>query len=74
MHATNKGLKLWNEFKKGLRKKIEIGRSTLTLVNYNFAILVKNCGEKVKSGMRQRDADIIFGARGAMIIMFKRDA
>ena len=68
---TSKGLKLWNEYNTVLRRKVEIGKIELTLADYNFAILVKNRGHKVKSGMKQRDAAIMVGAKGATTIMFK---
>lgn len=68
---TSKGLKLWKEYKAIFNKKVEIGKNELTLADYNFAILVKNRGHKVKSGMKQRDAAIMVGARGATTIMFK---
>ena len=70
---TSKGLKLWNEYKTVFRRKVGIGRSELTLADYNFAILIKNRGHKVKSGMEQRDAAIMVGAMGATTIMFKRE-
>lgn len=68
---TSKGLKLWNECKRVFRRKVEIGKSELTFADYNFAILVKNHGHKVKSGMKQRDAAIIVGARSATTVVFK---
>lgn len=68
---TSKGLKLWNEYNTVLRRKVEIGKIELTLADYNFAILVKNRGHKVKSGMEQRDAAIMVGAKGATTVMFK---
>ncbi len=68
---TNKGWKLWEKYKSIFEKKVEIGKNELTLADYNFAILMKNRGHKIKSGMEQRDAAIIMGARGAVTIMFK---
>jgi predicted transcriptional regulator len=68
---TGEGLKLCDEYKAVFRKRVEIGENELTLANYNFAILVKNCGHKVKSGMKQRDAAIKVGARGATTIILK---
>jgi len=67
---TDKGLKLWKEYE-SVFKKVDIGKNELTLANYNFAILVKNRGHKVKSGMEQRDAAVRVGAKGATTIMFK---
>ena len=68
---TGKGLKLWDEYKKVFRKKIKIGENELTLADYNFAILVKNCGNKVESGIKQRDAAVMVGANGATTIILK---
>ncbi len=70
---TSKGLKLWNEYKAVFRRKVGIGKTELTLADYNVAILVKNRGHKVKSGMEQRDAAIMVGAKGATTIMFKAE-
>ena len=68
---TSKGLKLWKEYKAVFKKKVKISKNELTLADYNFAILVKNHGHKVQSGMEQRDAAIMVGARGATTIMYK---
>jgi predicted transcriptional regulator len=68
---SSKGLKLWNEYKIVFRRKVGIGKTELTLADYNVAILVKHRGNKVKSGMEQRDAAIMVGAKGATTIMFK---
>jgi len=68
---TNRGLRLWKEYKSIFRKKIEIGKNELTLSDYNFAILIKNRGHKVKSGVEQRDAAVMAGAKGATTIIFK---
>lgn len=70
---TSKGLKLWNEYKTVFGRKVGIEKSELTLADYNFAILVKNRGHKVKSGMEQRDAAIMVGAMGATTIMFRAE-
>jgi len=70
---TSKGLKLWNEYRTVFKRKVEIGKNELTLADYNVAILVKNRGHKIKSGMEQRDAAIMVGAKGATTIMFKAE-
>lgn len=70
---TDKGLRLWNEYRLMFKEKVEIGKNELTLAEYNFAILVKNCGHKVKSGMEQRDAAVIAGAKGATTVLFRED-
>lgn len=70
---TDKGLRLWNEYRLMFKEKVEIGKNELTLAEYNFAILVKNCGHKVKSGIEQRDAAVIAGAKGATTVLFRED-
>jgi predicted transcriptional regulator len=68
---TDYGLMHWNEYTSIFMKKVEIGKNELTLANCNFAILVKNCGHKVKSGMEQRDAALMSGADGATTVLYK---
>ncbi|MGQ9507164.1 MAG: DUF4443 domain-containing protein [Candidatus Bathycorpusculaceae bacterium] len=68
---TKKGLSLWKKYKAIFKEKIEIGKNELTLAEYNFAILVKNHGHKVKSGMEQRDAAVMVGAKSATTLLFK---
>ena len=67
---TNKGLRLWKEYR-SIFNKVEIGKNELTLTDYNFAILIKNRGHKVRSGVEQRDAAVMAGAKGATTIMLK---
>jgi predicted transcriptional regulator len=68
---TNKGVKLWKEYKSVL-KKIEIRKNELALAEYSSAILIKNSGNKIRSGVEQRDAAIKAGAKGATTIIFKK--
>jgi len=68
---TSEGLRLLKEYRSIFEKKIEIGKNELTLGDYNCAILIKNRGHKIKSGVEQRDASVMVGAKGATTIMFK---
>ena len=68
---TKKGLAIWQKFEEIFPKRVEIPRSELTESEFNFAFLVKKSGQKVKSGIDQRDAAIIAGARKAIVIVFK---
>ena len=68
---TTKGLKLWREYKKVFQKKIEIKESELTHAKYNFAVLAKNCGHKIRSGIEQRDAAVRIGAKGAITVIVR---
>jgi predicted transcriptional regulator len=68
---TDKGLKLYEEWRKIFGGKVEIRGNELLPVNCNFAMLAKNCGQKIKSGMEQRDAAVKMGAKGAVVMVFK---
>jgi predicted transcriptional regulator len=70
-NLTKKGLETWCQFNEIFHKRIEVPRSELSASEFNFAFLVKNRGEKVESGIDQRDAAIIAGARKALVIVFK---
>jgi len=68
---TKKGLEVWEQFEQAFPKRVEISRSELSESDYNFAFLVKNSSDKIRSGIDQRDAAIIAGARKALVIVFK---
>ena len=70
-NLTDKGLNVWEKFVKVFPKRIRIKKTPLTTSEYNYAFLVKNKGHKVKSGIDQRDAAIIGGARRAVAMVFK---
>jgi predicted transcriptional regulator len=70
-NLTKKGLETWHQFEQVFPKRVEIPASELSQSEFNFAFLVKNSGNKVKSGIDQRDAAIIAGARKALIAVFK---
>ncbi|MEM1589577.1 MAG: DUF4443 domain-containing protein, partial [Candidatus Bathyarchaeia archaeon] len=68
---TEKGRKLWQEYKKTFSKKAEIENYKFVNAKCNFAVLVKNCGHRIGSGIEQRDAAVKAGAKGAVTIVFK---
>ncbi|MGA2385649.1 MAG: DUF4443 domain-containing protein [Candidatus Bathyarchaeia archaeon] len=70
-NLTEKGLETWRQFELVFPKRVEIPKSELSTSEFNFAFLVKNSGDKVKSGIDQRDAAIIAGAKKALVIVFK---
>jgi predicted transcriptional regulator len=70
-NLTKRGLEVWRQFEEIFPKRMEIPRSELSESDFNFAFLVKNCGQKVESGIDQRDAAIIAGARKALVIVSK---
>lgn len=68
---TKKGLDVWGQFEKVFPKRVEISKNDLIESEFCFAFLVKNSGQKVRSGIDQRDAAIIAGARKALVIVLK---
>ena len=68
---TSKGLGIWKKFTEYFPERAEIGKTELTNAEYNYAFLIKNSGHKVKSGIEQRDAAIMAGAKRAVIIVSK---
>ena len=68
---TAKGLSIWKKFGELFPKRGEIEKTDLTTAEHNYAFLVKNTGHKVKSGIEQRDAAIIAGAKRAVVIVSK---
>jgi predicted transcriptional regulator len=68
---TDKGLSIWKKFADVFPKRTEVERTSLTNSKYNYGFLVKNKGHKVKSGIDQRDAAIMGGAKRALVIASK---
>jgi len=71
-NLTDKGLSVWKNFAEVFPKRVVIEKTPLTTSEYNYAFLVKNRGHKVKSGIDQRDAAIMGGARRAVVIVSKK--
>ncbi len=68
---TDKGLSVWKDFEAAFPKRVEFPKTALTTSAYSYAFLVKNRGGRVKSGIDQRDAAIMGGARRALAIVFR---
>lgn len=68
---TDKGLRLWREFKSKV-KTVRIERNELTFTDHSYAVLIRNSGHRVKTGMEQRDAAIVTGAKGATTMLFEK--
>jgi predicted transcriptional regulator len=66
---TSQGFVIWKKFEELFPKRVEIGETELTNAENNYAILVKDMGNKVKSGIEQRDAAIVAGANRAVIMV-----
>jgi predicted transcriptional regulator len=68
---TDKGRSIWKTFETFFPKRVEVEKTALTTSKYSYAFLVKNKGNKVKSGIEQRDVAIKGGAKRAIVIVVK---
>ncbi len=68
---TENGKKIWIQFEEIFPCRVALPKSELYTSPFNYAFLVKNSGKKVSSGIDQRDAAIIAGARNALVIVCK---
>jgi len=68
---TSEGKKIWSRFQSIFPRKVELEESNLTLSKCNVAVLIKGCGDSVKTGVEQRDAAILTGAKGATTLVFR---
>ncbi len=69
---TQKGFETWHNFEELFPQRAEIEQTELMHSPFNYAFLVKNCGHKVGSGIEQRDAAIMGGAKRAIAIVSKK--
>ena len=70
---SENGKKLFSKLNELIKIFLEVPSSKLTLGPYNTAVLVKNSGKNVKSGMEQRDIAIKSGASGATTLVFSQN-
>jgi predicted transcriptional regulator len=71
-NLTQKGCEVWRQFEEMFPKRVNLPKSELIGSDFNHAFLVKNRGEKVESGIDQRDAAIIAGARKALVVVYQK--
>jgi predicted transcriptional regulator len=72
-NLTEKGCDFWRQFEEIFPKRVDLPKSELSASEFNHAFLVKNRGQKVESGIDQRDAAIIAGARKALILVYHKN-
>jgi predicted transcriptional regulator len=68
---TEKGKKIWNKFESILPQKTNLERNELALADCTVAVHVRGGGGRVRTGIEQRDAAVIAGAKGATTLVFK---
>jgi hypothetical protein len=70
-NLSRKGAEIWGQFEEIFPRRIAISKSDLSSSDFNHAFLVRDCGQKVRSGIDQRDAAIIAGAKNALVIVYR---
>jgi len=68
---TKKGKKIWSEFESIFPQKTNLERNELTLADCNVAVHIRGGGDRVRTGIEQRDAAVIAGAKGATTLVLK---
>jgi len=68
---TEKGKKIWNEFKSIFPQKTNLERNELALADCNVAVQIRDGRDRVRTGIEQRDAAVVAGAKGATTLVLK---
>lgn len=68
---TEKGKKVWNKFESIFPQKTKLERNELALADCNVTVQIRGVGNRVRTGLEQRDAAIIAGAKGATTLVFR---
>jgi len=68
---TKRGKRIWTEFESIFPKKTNLEPNELTLADCNVAVQIRGGGGKVRTGVEQRDAAMVAGAKGASTLVFR---
>lgn len=70
---TKKGHKFSSEFFEIIPAECPVKKCNIVQEKNNHAILLRNFANHIKSGIEQRDAAILYGATGAITILFHKN-
>jgi hypothetical protein len=70
---TGKGKGICEGLLSAMPSELSLPRCSVALGRFNYAVLVKEFGFAVRSGIEQRDAAIKMGATGATTLLFKEN-
>jgi hypothetical protein len=68
---SEKGKKIVSQILQHIPQETIISKSSITVGKFNYAVLVKNIANSIRSGIEQRDIAIKSGAIGATTLIFK---
>ena len=66
---TAKGRGIWGGLAASMPAEMPMPRSSISLGRYNYAVLLRDLGFAIKSGIEQRDAAIRIGGTGATMLL-----
>jgi predicted transcriptional regulator len=69
---TQSGQEIWCQFEQVFPIRSEIPKTEITPSEFNYGFMVKDCGDRIKSGIDQRDVAIIAGAKRAIVLVAKQ--
>jgi predicted transcriptional regulator len=70
---TEKGNRIWSKMQLVFPQKVKLKPNELALAACNVAVRVRGCSDKVRSGLEQRDAALLAGAKGAITLLFRKE-
>jgi predicted transcriptional regulator len=70
---TPKGKRISEQFFSAIPTEMSLSKCSVALGKFNYAVLLKQYGFALKSGIEQRDAAIRMGAIGATSLLFKHN-
>ena len=69
--STSKGKKISEQLLSAIPEEMSLSKCSIALGKFNYAVLLKQYGFALRSGIEQRDAAIRTGAIGATSLLFK---
>lgn len=72
-YLTKKGQKFIAELYDVVPKECNVKKCSIAQGKNNHAVLLRNFSGEIKSGIEQRDAAILYGATGAITMIFQKD-
>ncbi|MGI0089257.1 MAG: DUF4443 domain-containing protein [Nitrosopumilaceae archaeon] len=70
---TKKGQKFTGELLKIISGECDIPKCSISLGKNNHVILLRNFAKEIKSGIEQRDASMLYGATGAITLLYHKN-
>ena len=67
---TERGEKIFEEMSQYICSETQVPKSSISVAEYNYAILLRNLKFAIKQGVEQRDAAIKVGAKGATTLLY----